>query len=622
MGGWGDGQGTEPPSQHHNITPSPDSPSLFPALWSRVEELELWNSPEWFTLGHYHRTMWLRIESRIDDPRFFLHPRGKTDRRAELKATLRAFTEPDPALESGERPLSCRFPARRRWLLEALELPEEAFASPDCAAYHQALEQLQLSGAAVVYPAAYLNNPASMFGHLLIVLDREDKSRLLSRAVNYGAEVNTRFGPLYAVKGIFGLYEGMFTVMPYAKKVEEYNAVNRRDIWEYPLDLNADEFDRLTRHVWELQELRSRYFFFKENCAFNLLYPIEAARPEIGLTRRFRMSAIPVNLLKELTESGVTGEPVYRPSKATVMAHLAEQLSPEERTRALQLSRGGTDPAKEESALVLSFAIELVLHAYTEESITPAEYRERVFPIMSARGQRGRVVLPEPPAPAPPHAAHDPRRLHAYGGRGAGGAGVAGLRARAAYHAWLDVPTGYAPGSYITFFEADIRASEDFERLSLRQLTLVEIRSLAPATLWANPLSWAVSFRVEEDPFEPEHHQGLATFATGRAWNLGPARLGYLKLENTLVFDQTLDHTLAWEPGAQWGAIHEGERLRAGVRGSHRFGVWGSSTNRHRAEAEVRWALTPAWSVGALLSREHEKGMDVRERFLNVSFTF
>ncbi len=83
--------------------------------------------------------------------------------------------------------------------------------------------------------------------------------------------------------------------------------------------------------------MRSRYFFFKENCAFNLLYPIEAARPSVKLVRRFRMSAVPVSLLQQLADTGVTGDPVFRPSKASVMQHLASLLSPEEigRTREL-----------------------------------------------------------------------------------------------------------------------------------------------------------------------------------------------------------------------------------------------------------------------------------------------
>jgi hypothetical protein len=169
----------------------------------------LWEDPEWWTLGHYHRTMWLRVESRIDDERFFLDPHGKTNRKAELKATLEAFLS--GTFEEGDvRSVACRFPARRKWLLKKLDLPEEVFPSGDCEDFLNSVEELQLRSATVIYPSAYLNSPASMFGHLLVVLDREGRDRLLSRAVNYAAVVQDSFGPLFAIKGIFGLYDGLF----------------------------------------------------------------------------------------------------------------------------------------------------------------------------------------------------------------------------------------------------------------------------------------------------------------------------------------------------------------------------------------------------------------------------
>lgn len=594
----------------------------FPALWERAEAKELWNDPMWWTLGHYHRTMWLRVESRIDDPAFFLHPRGKVNRRAELKATLRAFTEPDPALEAGERPLSCRFPARRRWLMEALEMREDDFGSPDCDSYYRVLSQLMLTRAAVVYPSAYMNSPASMYGHLLLVIDRQDKNRLLSRAVNYAAVVGDSFGPLFAFKGIFGLYDGVFAILPYAEKVEEYSAVNRRDIWEYPLNLDADEFDRLMRHVWELQELRSRYFFFKENCAFNLLYPVEAARPSIALTRRFRTHAIPVNILRELEASGVTEDPVYRPSKTAQMEHLASLLTPEEQQRARSLARGEDAPSDEDSALVLSLAVEITQFLYTEKTIPPDVYRERVFPLLQARSRRGRVEIPPVPVPDPPHLAHPPRRLYTYAGTDDSGDGLVGLRARVAYHDWLDVPTAMPPGSSITMFEAEVRADRDARRWSLRDLTFVEIRSLSPHTLWARPLSWAAVVRVEEDPFTDHHHRAVVSFASGRTWTPAPKTLFYLKLNNTLLGDRNLDDSVAWEPGLEGGLLYTGDRLRAGLRGHSRKGLLGSSVTRHQAEAEVRWALTRDLSVGARFQFREEDGTQVREQVGTLSFTF
>lgn len=594
----------------------------FPALWARAEAMRLWDHPVWWTLGHYHRTMWLRVESRVDDPRFFLAERGKVDRRAELRETLRQFTQPDPALARGERSLACRFPARRRWLQEVLEMPETAFGSPDCESYAQVMAQLGLTQATVVYPSAYMNSPASMFGHLLLVLDRAEKNRLLSRAVNYAAIVEDSFGPLFAFKGIFGLYDGVFAILPYAEKVEEYSAVNRRDIWEYPLALDADAFDRMLRHVWELQELRSRYFFLKENCAFNLLYPVEAARPELRLTRRFRAHAVPVGILRELTQTGVTQEPVFRPSKSTQMAHLASLLDGEGQRRALALGRGAAVPDAEDTAVVLSLAVEIAQFDYTERRISPEVYRERALPLMRERSRRGRVVVPPVPVPEPPHLAHGPRRVGVYAGRDRDGAGIVGGRFRVAYHDWLDLPRAMPPGAEITFLEVDVRADQDAERWHLHQLTVVEIRSLTPHTLWARPLSWAGLLQVEEDPLRPEHHRTRGSFATGRTWAPAERGLLILMLENTLLADSRLDAGVAWEPGVLAGAQYAGERLRAGVRLQSRWGVLGSSAVRHQFQAETRYAVTDSLSLGLRLQHRIEARQDVQEQLVTLMWTF
>lgn len=586
-----------------DVLPCRGQEPVLEAVWAEAEAEELWKDPEWITLLHVHRTLWGRLASRIDDPRFFLDPKGKTSPKRELKATLRAFLsgeESDP-----ERRLACRFPARRKWLLEQLALPEELFPGGDCADYHRVREQLQIKSAAMIYPAAYMNSPASMFGHLLLVLDREGKDRLLSRAVNYAAVVGDSFGPLFAFKGIFGLYDGVFAVLPYYDKVEEYAAVNRRDIWEYPLRLTEDELDNLLRHVWELQELESRYFFFKENCAFNLLYPIEAARPDIALTRRFRLSAVPVTLLRELAATGVTAPPVFRASAATRMDHLASLLGPQELGRVEALAAGAA-PEAADSAPVLELATEWVKFSYTEQVLPPEEYRERIFPLLRERSRRGNVDLPAEPMPEPPHESHGPRRWVPYAGvETSTGNAVAGLKFRFAYHDWLDDPAGYPPGSAITMFALDVQHEPEAEGTVLNRFTLVDIRSLTPPRPWARPLSWAAHVGLHADPFQRNHLRGEGRFSSGltRTGSWGTA---YLMLTNVLRWDTHLEDNAAWEPGVEWGCFLTEHRLRAGLWGREIWGVLGADGYRSEQEVELRWGWSRDAFLGASLSRQRE----------------
>jgi hypothetical protein len=74
----------------------------------------------------------------------------------------------------------------------------------------------------LVFPTAYLNQPSSMFGHTFLRIDRngqDDRSRLHSYAINYGAVTGNDGGVMFAFKGLMGGYPGTVSIMPYYKKV-------------------------------------------------------------------------------------------------------------------------------------------------------------------------------------------------------------------------------------------------------------------------------------------------------------------------------------------------------------------------------------------------------------------
>ena len=59
----------------------------------KAQDLKLWEEPYWHTLVHYKPTFFGHYKSLVDDPEFFCAKNGKTNPRAELMATVRAFFE-------------------------------------------------------------------------------------------------------------------------------------------------------------------------------------------------------------------------------------------------------------------------------------------------------------------------------------------------------------------------------------------------------------------------------------------------------------------------------------------------------------------------------------------------
>ena len=121
-------------------------------------------------------------------------------------------------------------------------------------------------------------------------------------------------GILYTFKGLFGGYEGYFSDGPYYEKVKEYSRLDNRDVWEYTLNLNEEETDRMLAHLWELKDINFDYYFFDENCSFRLLELIEVARPSVNLLDGFSVYAIPLDTVLVVDDADLIDTSYYRAS--------------------------------------------------------------------------------------------------------------------------------------------------------------------------------------------------------------------------------------------------------------------------------------------------------------------
>jgi hypothetical protein len=192
-------------------------------LQQQSREAGLSDRREWHDLLHYRPDLLGGYTSLADTPVFFHAPDGKSNPQAELDATLAAFFDsaPDPATN---QPKQCRLIARYQWLKSRLRfdparLPEQSCARFD--AWYAAMAPRQVT---LIYPAAYLNGPSSMFGHTLLRIDNGDhNTQLFAYALNFAAATDEANGLIFAVRGLFGGYPGYFSTAPYYEKVKEYN---------------------------------------------------------------------------------------------------------------------------------------------------------------------------------------------------------------------------------------------------------------------------------------------------------------------------------------------------------------------------------------------------------------
>ncbi|MEM7043701.1 MAG: DUF4105 domain-containing protein [Pseudomonadota bacterium] len=381
-----------------------------------------------------------------------------------------------------------------------------------------------------MFPAAYLNNPASMFGHTLLRLDRPDQTedtRLLSYAVNYGAETGEDNGFLFAILGLTGGYPGTYSVEPYYELVKRYSDIEHRDIYEYQLTFTEDEVARMVAHLWEMRGHWSEYYFFDENCSYQLLFLFDVARPELDLASDFALHVIPVDSVRSvLDRRGLFADAVFRPSGQTRINRGLAALSADGRQLVRDLANGDTVPDDDSAsdlpparrAAVLELAETFVTHQMETGDLGRDEAASRALSLLRVRSQieEAADLAPiEMPATRP-----DQGHESARAGLGLGirdGRPFASFRLRPAYHDALDPSGGYTPGAAIDFLAFDFRHYKGADAPVLETLTGIGIRSMTPGNVLVRPISWHLNAGLERMRVKNTDEEGalIAAFDGG-----------------------------------------------------------------------------------------------------------
>ncbi|MDZ5604716.1 DUF4105 domain-containing protein [Pseudomonas sp. RP23018S] len=518
--------------------------------------------PYWVALGHYESGKLGGWRSYVDDPKFFLAEDGAHHPERELSATVDALYA---SASLGNQHAQCVFPARTRWLSEQLSLRD--LPTPDCTDYRAWYDDVAPHSAALIFPAAYLNSPSSMFGHTLLRIDQADThsnaTSLLSYAINFGAYIEGSDNSiLYAWKGLAGGYPGLFALMPYQSKLSEYRSLENRDLWEYQLNLTPEETGRMVEHVWELKNVQFDYFFFDENCSYRLLELLQVARPTLDLTSQFPLTAIPTDTVKAVKQAGLVADTRYRPSRERELLARAEPLDAEETQQVLAVSADTqqlqsptfTALPRARQALVQDAAYRLERYRANGQERDPAR-AARSFELLRAINGN-----PPPPLeiekPGLPEEGHESRTWQlGVGSRDDRAYAEYGLRM--AYHDLNDNAYGFPLGAQIEILQLKLRQYEGNE-WQVQQLDLATIRSLTPRSTLLKPLSWQVAGGLERVPGK-HGDEVLVSHVNGGAggtWQLGEDLLGFtlgtVRVEHHNDFSEFISPAAGFNSGVLW----------------------------------------------------------------------
>lgn len=600
--------------------------SKFMALQQLARQTQLWLDPEWQGLLHYNK-IGNGVISQVDDANFFNAADGKTNPETEMLASIEAFYNTTSNDDSHPQ---CRFPARLEWLNRHLNNQLTELPTVQCALYKEWRANMPDEQLTLVFPAYHLNSPSSMFGHTLLRLDPanlDTGSEWLSIAVNFGADVKQGDNSLfYAFKGLSGGYPGFFIVTPYFKKIREYNRDENRDIWEYSLNLQADEIKFMVTHLWELKEIKFDYYFFDENCSYRLLELLEVARPGIELTDEFGLTAIPVDTVRAVEKAGLIKSVAYRPSQVTVLQNILATTPNENQPL---IKRLAVNPDTIQTAEFQT------LDSTQQKNIIDATYKflryqQGTGPRDETTARNGYKLLEQLnqyPVSASvfshnasqPETGHLSRRASITLGSHEQ-TGFAELGYRMSFHSLEDNTTGFLQGAQINLGNLELRAYEN-ESVQLQRLDLVDIFSLTPRSDFFTPLSWRIYTGMERQltnnrDILTAHVTGGAGAAYAPMENNLFYVMASLRLENNSEFDNSIEPAL----GILTGMLHHFSNNTAHLQLS--ADEFSNDETRYSARYMHNFVLATNHSIRLQTKRINHEGMYQTEAGLAYQYYF
>lgn len=580
----------------------------------------LHENPQWHSLLHYkkHANV-IGLRSLADDPRFFNAPSGKTNPQAELEATLAAFFSDEEETDKTQNP-QCRFIARYRWLKVELNFDPARLPEQPCLRFNNWHDNLNPGRITLVFASAYLNNPSSAYGHTLLRIDRadqEDNTSLIAYAISYAANADDANALIFALKGLFGGYRGNYTMSPYYMKVAEYNDLENRDLWEYELDLSPDEIERILMHVWELGPIAFDYYFFDENCAYQLLHLIDTARPSLQLADRFPLWAIPADTVRAVTEStGLVRRTTYRPSRSTVIKTRLQSMSSSEVALSAQLADGTLLPdalpqLSQPDGKILDLAFDYLDYRRASGSAKEPAVGERLMRLLSARSKLDESSELQVPTPSVrPDQGHRSARI----GLGAGsfdGQGFQEIRLRPAYHDLMDPQAGFLAGSQIDFFNVALRHRNGNDHVFLERLDIAHVASLSPRDALIKPLSWRADFGADRlrRGDGTDTLRGRISILGGYTYRTGACCIWNAMLGADLQSSGHLRKNYAFGPGLELnGFMDLTQAWRIGLSARQFNHIAGERHWYREAKIEARYSLSSAWALRIEAGEQREFG--------------
>lgn len=234
---------------------------------------KLYVKPTWKSLLHIKDK-----KSFINDPNFILS-KENFSLKNELIYTIKAFFK-DKKLDD-KHPI-CKFPARFYWIKKELSLQDSIFPKVKCKSFNEYLKKAPADEISLVFASEDIKNPSSMMGHVFFKLSGKNyKNKYVEHAVSFFAVIDTVNPISLIIKSTITGMDSIYSLLPFRIQLIRYLEVEHRNVWIFPLLITNKEKKLIYYHIWELKDVKSKYYFTSYNCATVVYFILSLADPSL-----------------------------------------------------------------------------------------------------------------------------------------------------------------------------------------------------------------------------------------------------------------------------------------------------------------------------------------------------
>ncbi len=441
------------------------------------------------------------------------------------------------------------------WLEQ--QLPDLDFPVAECGDYAAYMKAFAAESVSLIYASGYLGNPASMYGHLLLKFNSSQNHEFLDNTFNYGARVpdgENKF--VYIFQGITGGYSGQFANQKYHHQNLTYNESELRDLWEYRLRLSQNKVNFLLAHLWELENSNMTYYFFTENCAYQLAKILEMVTG-VQLIAEGKLWVMPFDIVMMLNKPEAktfVDDVIYHGSRQEQLYQRFTQLNDEEKTTVANIIdaplQGVEKQFNDQSTVSALRIIDTLYDYYAYINVK----NDGLSDVQKAKLKKLLALRFRYPAEktewkvdkkTPPHKAQNTAMFQAspiY--NDSFGEGLE-LRFRANYYDLLNVNAARIENSALNTFDLTLLYTKEEERVRLREFTLIDIVNLNLSQTGLpedSELAWGISAGYRPTALDcidcsNTYFEGFV----GKSWETADNFVNYLALAGEVQLNSLKD---------------------------------------------------------------------------------